>query len=364
MTFRRNRSKPARIKNWTDQLREAEDEELDTLGGEAVVAKGDLSRRRTIIVRDGDDAARDADGVAAGVVVAMRGLYADVDDGSRVWPCTIRRLLRTRQIEDRHPVTVGDRVRFRLPVARDAAPVEGVIEHVEPRAGRLQRLVGKRVHTLVANVDNALIVSSADRPAPKPQLIDRYIVASLAGGITPIVCMNKMDLDADGAADGIVERYARLGYTVVRTSAVAGTGIDRLGEILKDAATVLAGQSGVGKSSLLNAVQPGLRLRTGDVIQGSHKGRHTTATASLIRLDIGGYVVDTPGVRSLDLSLVPRHELEMYFVDFAPYVPDCKFPDCLHTHEAGCAVMEAVERGAIDAARYASYVRMAADASH
>jgi ribosome biogenesis GTPase len=283
----------------------------------------------------------------------MRGLFADVDDGKRVWPCTVRRVLRTRLTEERHPVTVGDRVQFRA-----GSDTEGVIEAVEPRRGQLRRRVGRRVHTIVANVDQAIIVSSADLPLPKPHLIDRYIVASHAGEITPVVCMNKLDLDDDGAARDLLDRYAKLGYTTLATSAVTGDGVTALCEQLKNKASVIAGQSGVGKSSLLNRIQPDLQLKTGDIIEQTSKGRHTTSTATLLRLEVGGYVVDTPGVRSFDLSTVERSEFEAYFVEFVDHVPDCKFPDCTHRHEAECAVIQAVERGEIHPDRYESYVRL------
>lgn len=354
--FRRNRAKPARRKDWTEQARSAEGHDLDESRSESVVAKGELSRQRTIIVSDDQTEARPD--LRRGVVVAMRGLYADVDDGARVWPCTIRRVLRTRLIDERHPVTIGDHVRFHVDTESEGVVQEGVIEAVDARRGQLRRRVQRRVHTMVANVDNAIIVSSAAEPPPKAHLIDRYIVASLAGDITPVICMNKIDLDGDGLAGGMLDRYTALGCLTVRTSALTGRGIDELREVLKDRASVIAGQSGVGKSALLNAVQPGLNLRVGDVSAQTSKGRHTTTQATLIRLNVGGYVVDTPGVRSFDVSIVPRPEFEKFFVEFPRFVADCRFPDCTHTHETDCAVKQAVGRGEIHPERYASYVRM------
>ena len=357
--FRRNRSAPPRDTDWTRRARDAEDHELDTERRENVVAKGELSRRRTIIVNE--DGTEALETLPIGIVVAKHGLYADVDDGAHVLPCTVRRVLRTRLIEERHPVTVGDRVRFRVGSDVKGVVQEGVIEAVEPRRGELRRRSGKRIQTIAANVDQAIIVASADQPPVKPHLIDRYIVAAHAGNITPVVCLNKADLDEGHGAQEVLDRYACLGYRTLRTSATTGQGIDALRELLKGKASVLAGQSGVGKSSLLNAMQPGLRLATGDVIEHLGKGRHTTSTAGLIRLDCGGYVVDTPGVRSFDLSVVPRHEFEAYFVEFVEHVRDCKFPDCTHRHEDGCAVKRAVDSGAIHQERYQSYVRLFED---
>ena len=231
---------------------------------------------------------------------------------------------------------------------------------VDPRRGVLRRRARKRVHTIVANVDQAIIVTSAREPTPKPNLIDRYIVAAHAGEITPVICMNKIDLD-DGEAAELLDRYQSLGYTTLRTSASRGDGIDALREALHGKSSVVAGQSGVGKSSLLNAIQPDLGLRTGDVMQQTQKGRHTTTTARLIRLDCGGYVIDTPGIRSFDLTVIPREEFEAHFIEFVDIVADCKFPDCTHTHEDDCALKAAVERGDVHPERYRSYLQMYED---
>lgn len=340
-------------------MRESEDGEVDGLSTESVSGKGDLSRRRTVIVPD--DAGEEDAELRSGVVVAMRGLFAEVDDDGVIVPCTIRRVLRTRRIKERHPVTVGDCVKFRLERGNSAGKVEGVIERVEPRHGRLQRRAGRRIQTIVANIDNVIIVSSANAPPPKLNLIDRYIVASLAEDMTPIICINKMDLDRDDSITPIVERYESLGQRIIRTSVVTGRGMDELRETLARGSSVIVGQSGVGKSSLLNAIQPGLNLAIGDINEQLQCGRHTTTTARLLRLDVGGYVVDTPGIRSFDLSIVPRGELEAYFVEFLDHIPHCKFPDCTHRHEVSCAVKEAVEQGLIHRERYESYVRIFED---
>lgn len=355
VALRRNRQKPGRVKDWTRKAREGVDHEFDTSAGESVVAKGDLSRHRTVIVPDGEVPACSA---LRGVVVALRGLFADVDDGRRMWQCTVRRLLRTRVIDERHPVTVGDHVTFAPEAPDDPRCETGAIEAVAPRRGQLRRRAGRRVQTIVANVDQVVIVSSAAQPGPKPQLIDRYIVSALAGEIAPVVCMNKIDLAEDESAAELLARYESLGYRTVRTSTITGVGIEQLRALLKDSASVIVGQSGVGKSSLLNAVQPGLALTVGGIAAHNEKGRHTTTTAHLIRLDVGGYVVDTPGIRSFDLSLIPRSEFEMYFVEFVPFVQHCHFPDCTHTHETDCAVKAAVEAGAIHPDRYESYLHL------
>jgi len=353
--FRRNRSPKARIKDWTGQARKEEDKLHDAPQTERVVAKGDQSRQRTIIVHD--NPALRAEHLR-GTVLAVRGLYADVDCDGVTIPCTIRRILRTRRIHERSPVTVGDRVRFCFEESSDAASREGAIEEVEPRRGLLQRRSGRQTQTIAVNVDQAVIVSSANDPWPKPHLIDRYIVSALFGDIVPIICMNKIDLDVDDVAGSILDRYESLGLRTLRISASTGVGVATLRDLLHGKSSVIAGQSGVGKSSLLNAMQPGLGLKTADISEQSGKGKHTTTTAHLYRLAEGGYVVDTPGVRSFDLTLVPAHELEAYFVEFIVRVADCKFPDCTHTHEEPCAIKDAVDAGEIHPDRYASYVEL------
>ena len=358
--FRRNRSTRRRVTDVTRLAKDGEGYEMDTTASETVAGKGDISRQRTVIV-PGDGEGDSGDSIT-GVVIATRGLFAEVDDGIAVWVCTARRVLRTRRIEERNPVTVGDRVRV-TPSSTEPGrrEREGVIDRVEPRSGQLQRRAGRRTQTIVANVDQAIIVSSAREPRPKPNLIDRYIVAAHAGSITPVVCMNKIDLDDDGSARAVLARYETIGYRALATSATTGAGIEELRGVLTGKSNVIAGQSGVGKSSLLNAVQPGLRLRVGDISERIQKGRHTTTTATLMRLDGGGYVVDTPGIRAFDISLVPRHELGMHFVEFAARLAGCKFSDCTHTHEDDCAIKSAVEAGEILPERYASYSQMFTD---
>jgi len=386
VAFRPNRSQPARVKDWR-RRHDFHGEELEPPAVESVVAKGDLSRHRTVIepvdeaerteqhrpespdarpseATEGTPGAGGAEesGVARrpGTVIAIHGLLAQVDDGQKVRHCAVRRVLKTRRIEGHHPVAVGDRVEFTVETQPDRAGNEGVIESVAPRHSELKRRVGREDRTMVANVDQVVIVTSADLPAPKPHLIDRYIVAVLSGRMEPVVCMNKMDLDpgAAEAASEILSLYAGLGYRTVATSAVTGAGINQLRDMLRGKSSVVAGQSGVGKSSLLNALQPGLGLRVGSVIEATSKGRHTTSMAQLLRLDFGGYVVDTPGVKSFEIASVPLGELEAHFVEFADLIPQCKFPDCTHLHEPACAVRAAVENGRIDPRRYESYVRM------
>lgn len=352
--LRKNRTKPPRENDLTQQFQENADAAADAAGGERVRAKGELSRHRTVLVGDDSDttpAARGADAIP-GRVLRVHGLYSFVEaDDGRVFRCTVRRVLKSLSTDERSVVTTGDLVRL-VPTA----PAEGVIEHVQPRTGVLTRASRRREHVLVANVDQLVIVMSLVQPDLKPHLIDRYIATARKGELAPILCLNKADLADPVELQPLVGAYSQLGIPTFLTSATTGLGIGRLRQLLAGRATVFSGQSGVGKSSLLNAVQPGLALRVKSVSDETQKGQHTTTAAELIRLDTGGWVVDTPGVRQLQLWDTRPEEVEGYFDEFRPLVPLCGFPDCTHTHEQRCAVKDAVQRKLISDRRYYSYL--------
>lgn len=360
--FRKNRGKAARDKSqWTRSLRDDTNKAQDADKSELVRAKGALSRKRTIIEND-----TDWDTLIQGTVVHMRGLIAEVDDGENIWACTVRRVLRTRQIDQRHPVTVGDWVGLTPVVAAgeqsmlvsdDREMPEGVIEAIRDRRTVLERVYGRRTHVIAANVDTGVITVAADQPTLRPHLIDRYLVSLHQGGMRPIICINKIDLDVDGFALDVAQRYRDLKYITLTTSIVRNEGVAELAALLKDQTTVFVGPSGVGKSSLLNVLDSDLGLRTGSLTD-LQRGRHTTTTASLIRWSLGGYVVDTPGTRQFDLPPVESGEIEAYFREFVDRVAACRFPDCTHTHETNCAVKTAVDDGDISVERYESYEKI------
>ncbi|HEX7446604.1 MAG TPA: ribosome small subunit-dependent GTPase A [Pirellulales bacterium] len=359
--FRKNRSARARQGDWTRKFKTESGEGEDAAYQERVSGKGELSRKRTVRgVTAGDDGlgvALDVDEAAClrGRVLAVHGLISTVeaDDGAH-YQCAVRRLLKTLHTDLRHVVAAGDRVLF-----RPADNSEGIIERVEPRHGVLSRDSRGRQQVLVANVDQLLVVASAAEPPLKPNLVDRFLVAAEQGRMRAIICINKIDLIDAADVQPLVGAYSQMGYPVILVSAKTGFGIERLRRRLQGKQSVIAGQSGVGKSSLLNAVQPGLGLAVGEVVAETKKGRHTTTTARLIPLAMGGYVVDTPGIRQFLLWDVIPQEVAGYFRDLRPLVSRCEFPDCTHTHEAGCAVKDAVADGWLDARRYESYQRMA-----
>jgi ribosome biogenesis GTPase / thiamine phosphate phosphatase len=361
--LRKNRTKPPRDRAWTQKFQDPSREDEGASADERVRAKGDISRYRTVIREDapaGGDApaeaipAPDLAEFKPGRVIRVHGLASVVEaaDGT-LYRCAVRRLLKSLMTDERSIVTTGDRVWF-----RDAGNGEGMIERVEPRHGVLTRASRRREHVLVANVDQLVIVISLVEPALKPHLIDRYLATAQQGDLAPILCLNKADLVEHANLQSLIGAYSQLGIPTLMTSAKTGEGVDRLQEQLRDRATVFSGQSGVGKSSLLNAIQPGLALKVSTISEVNQKGRHTTTTAELIKLEFGGWVVDTPGVRQLQLWDVIPEEVEGFFAEFRPFVALCAFPDCTHTHEKKCAVKRAVDRRLISARRYHSYLGM------
>ena len=359
--LRKNRSKPPRERDWTRGFHDHGFAEEGTKHDERVRAKGDLSRRRTIVQEENAAAAVqgaaempavDSSTCLPGRVLRVHGLVSVVEtDDGRQFRCAVRRLLRTLVTDERNIVATGDRIWF-LPAAND----EGVIERVEARHGLLTRASKGREHVLVANVDQLVIVMSLVEPELKPHLIDRYLASAEQGGIAPILCLNKADLVDPDPYQPLIGLYSQLGIPTLLTSATTGLGIDRLRDRLRGRQTVFSGQSGVGKSSLLNAIQPGLELCVHEVSETTQKGKHTTTTAELLRLEFGGWVVDTPGLRQFQLWDIIPEEVEGFFPELRPFVHLCGYPDCTHTHEDRCAVKAAVRRRQITLHRYESYL--------
>lgn len=287
------------------------------------------------------------------VIRVSTGLY-HVDLGDRVVLCSVRGTLTAIDTGYTNIVAVGDRV-----WVSDQGVLGQVIERVLPRQRVLARPDVKNPdlsQIIVANVDQLLIISSWTEPDPWFELIDRSLIAAAQGKMTPLICLNKVDLAANiRECRKEMKIYRDLGYDVLLTSATTGYGIDALRKRLTGHSTAVVGLSGVGKSSLLMAVQPDLELRVNEVSEASGEGRHTTTQVTLLKLDGGGYVVDTPGLRELGLITVRRYELALYFPEMQPLVEQCRFNDCTHLVEPGCAIIQAVEEGRIAWSRYASY---------
>lgn len=364
----KNVQKRGRRGAWRRKLHD-DDATEELVREERISGKGAISRRRTVIGEGTPEVPAELTTTAAaqpvqlavdesqcrrGRVVSVHGAGCMVQaECGGSYRCVVRGLLRRMQRETRTAVSVGDCVLF-----SETGPDEGRVERIEPRHGVLARSYRGREHVLVTNVDQVLIVASVAQPALKTNLIDRYLASAEQGGVPALICLNKVDLIDAAEIQPVIGLYSQLGYPVLLTSAETGQGTGALRELLAGRETVLSGQSGVGKSSLLNMLQPELKLPVGDVVEETHKGRHTTSTARLLRLDFGGWVVDTPGIRQFELWDIIPEEVEGFFIEFRPFVARCKFPDCSHTHEDQCAVKEAVADQLIAETRYESYLRI------
>jgi ribosome biogenesis GTPase len=254
-------------------------------------------------------------------------------------------------------VSVGDRVQ----ISRAQSKTDvGYIEEILPRQTQFGRTrVNKLPQVIVANLDLLLVIFAARNPQLKLRMLDRFLVTAEASGMLPVICINKIDLVKLEKLKAQMALYEGIGYDVIYTSIVTGAGIDEMRAAMKDRISAIVGSSGVGKSSLLNEIQPGLQLRVGDVDERMHKGQHTTTEVALLPLRFGGFVADTPGIRTLGLFEIDDEQgLDIYFPEMRPYIPECKFAACTHQHEPGCAVKNAVEDGEIHELRYDSYLRI------
>jgi ribosome biogenesis GTPase len=343
--------------------------------------KGGDSRNETMIDKETE--------VLDGIVTrAQTGVYY-VQHNGRVIECSLRGKVKREFLTEegkylfKDPVAVGDKVMITVVEGN-----KGAIETVLPRKSKLSRKapgsylklkpkqtrMPKRLKSsgtapgptpleqvVVANADQLLIILSTKTPKFSAHLLDRFLIVAEAGGLEPIVCINKMDLLNGAELDKLYREtrvYEDIGYKVLYTSALKGEGLEELADSMKGKLSALAGPSGVGKSTLLNAIQPDLHLRTAEVSEKTSKGRHTTSNVELHPLDFGGYVVDTPGIRELGLWDIWRDEMHLFFPEISPYVVSCRFSNCSHVDEQGCAVREAVRQGKIARTRYDSYLKL------
>lgn len=293
-----------------------------------------------------------------GMVLRAQSGFFWVQTEAGVLECTLRgRLKKERQSSD--IAVIGDVVEVSV-----VSPGHGAVEAVMPRRSKLaRRASGSRgiwsEDVIVANVDQVLVVCACASPDFHPRMLDRYLVLTEIGELETVVVANKVDLVGEERARALFAPYERIGYRVLYTSTKSGLGLEELRRDLADKISVVTGKSGVGKSSLFNAVQPGLGLAVGDVSEAVDKGRHTTRVAELIALEgaSGGYLADTPGIRELGLWRFPMDELAWCFREFRPFLGQCYFAGCTHTHEPGCAVRDQVG-AAITPERYDSYVKL------
>ena len=293
-----------------------------------------------------------------GTVVCATGSWYDVmaDDGVR-YRCRMRGRMRLRGARSTNPVVVGDRVSF----SDDGG--DFVIEDLQPRRNYIIRRasnLSKESHIIAANVDRALLVVTLASPRTAPEFVDRFLVTCEAYSVPVTILLAKSDLTA-GMRDEVEafrSTYEGAGYDVIEISALHGDGLDAVRDLVAGRTTLVAGNSGVGKSTLIGALDPAFEVRTGEISHSHLKGRHTTTFSTMYPLAGGGYVIDTPGIKGFGLIDIDDAELCRYFPDMMRHAPQCRFYNCTHTHEPDCAVIAAVERGEIAWSRYESYLKI------
>ncbi len=386
--------KGRRRRDWTEVYNEDPDgyDDLDITAVERVVPKGETEARRVKRTGSplhaglglerlaGELAAGAEDGPApvsegaqsAAGQTRSQGTVIEVSTGlcrvrlaaqeaaERVLLCSLRPSLRTPHSGFSNIVAAGDEV-----VVSHNGHSRGIVDAVLPRRSALARpdvFYSHLQQVIVANVDQLLVVASWRDPNFWPELVDRYLLAAVRNNLAPVVCINKVDLAEDPAPlDETARALRRAGYRVILTSAVTGEGLAELRDVLHGKTTALAGLSGVGKSSLLSAAEPGLNLKVGEVNEHQHMGRHTTTQVSLHGLAAGGFVADTPGIREMGLAGLRQADLGQLYAEFALFAARCEYANCSHTREPGCAVKQAVRRGELYLMRYESYRKIWAD---
>lgn len=304
----------------------------------------------------------DKEGLLYGRVLSIISQDITVECEGQLYTCTLRGTLKQERTRIKNLITVGDKVYF-----EKGNGFTGSIHEVEERKSFLSRAdhqLKRSEQLIAANIDLVLITSSAALPDLKPALIDRYIIAAQIGQMEPVIVINKIDLLKDKRHakekvifEHMVETYRHLGFKVLPVSCVTDEGFDALKAVMKDKTSCFSGQSGTGKSSLINKVT-GLDLAVGPITKKTLKGGHTTTTAKLITLSFGGWCIDTPGIRSFGVWSLRKDEVRHHFQEFEALSPHCKYPNCTHITEPGCAVLEALEEGKISPFRYDSYVKL------
>ena len=310
------------------------------------------------------------DGLCRGrVIKAQSGFYTILTESGDQVVARIRGRLK-KERRDTTMVTVGDFVCWQkvsdgTAMIEDVCERERVLARLRPLAsGRHSRrwdrqgYLREREQVIIANPDQVVFVIACANPDPRLRMLDRLLVGAERQEIPPIICANKVDLVGIEEAHARFDIYTEIGYRVIYTSAETGRGMNELHDTLRDKISALVGPSGVGKTSLLNAIEPDLGKRVRAISKATGKGRHTTTVAELVPLEAGGWVADTPGIRALAFFDLEPEEIEAYFPDIASYVSQCNFSDCSHTVEPGCAVLDALDEGEIDEHRYESYVRL------
>jgi ribosome biogenesis GTPase / thiamine phosphate phosphatase len=294
-----------------------------------------------------------------GLVTKSTGSWYQVqtDDGQK-FDCRIKGIFRTKGITTTNPIAVGDKVEFEMEPEQGT----GVITKLHQRKNYIIRKsinLSKQAQVIAANLDQALLIVTLASPRTSLGFIDRFLVTAEAYDIPAALVFNKLDLFSDEGLEilgGYQSIYENIGYPCYEVSALEGTNVDEIAEIIKDKVTLFSGHSGVGKSSLINSLLPDLKLRTTEISEWHDKGMHTTTFAEMFELPQGGYIIDTPGIRELGVIDIEKNELSHFFPEMRTRLNQCRFNSCRHINEPGCAVIKAVEEGEIELSRYESYL--------
>ncbi|MRX47274.1 ribosome small subunit-dependent GTPase A [Pedobacter puniceum] len=294
-----------------------------------------------------------------GLVIKSTGSwYTVLGENQHKYECRIKGKLRMKGLVSTNPVAVGDFVDFELEPEQETA----VISKVHDRKNYIIRKsinLSKQVQIIAANLDQACLVVTLASPRTSLGFIDRFLVTAEAYGIPAILIFNKLDLFSDEGLEilaNYMELYEGIGYKCYAVSAIEGTHVNTIKELLKDKTSLFSGHSGVGKSSLINQIIPGIALRTGEISDWSDMGKHTTTFAEMFELPFGGKLIDTPGIRELGIADIEPEELAHFFPEMRSRMHGCKFHNCVHINEPGCAILKALDEGDIQPTRYDSYL--------
>ena len=294
---------------------------------------------------------------AEGTVTSATGSWYEVRTESGVLRCRIRGRLRLKGVRSTNPVVVGDRV-----VVEPDGESSVIVEIVPRRNYVIRRAsnLSKESHIIAANIDHALLLVTLHAPATPREFVDRFLVTCEAYKVPVTIVLGKADmLDGEmlAEAEEFEAIYGDAGYEVMRLSSLRGEGVEQIRRMLHGHTTLVAGNSGVGKSTLIGTIDPTIEIRTGEISESHHKGKHTTTFSTMYPIE-EGYIIDTPGIKGFGLIDIDERELCRYFPEMMRLAPDCRFYNCTHTHEPGCAVREAVEEGRVAWSRYESYLKI------
>jgi len=302
-----------------------------------------------------------------GLVIKSTGSWYTVEDeNGDTFECKIKGKFRLKEIKNTNPVTVGDRVGFTLQnVSADKNEAQvGLITTISERKNYIIRRsinLSKQAHIIAANIDQAVLVVTLQYPVTTTTFIDRFLASAEAYRIPVLIVFNKIDRLNElqnSLLKELIETYQNIGYECLTTSAKTGHGLNELKDALKDKTNVVNGHSGVGKSTLINILEPGLNLKTMEISDVHKTGKHTTTYSALFKLNFGGYIIDTPGIKAFGMLEMEPWEISHYFVEIFKISEHCQYNNCSHTHEPGCAVKIAVENGEIARTRFISYLGM------